>query len=228
VTGARTGVAWRLTAGWTARSRARRYELFLSHIRPQPGESILDVGIIDSSWRSSNPLEASYPYPSRITAVSLDDAPAFRAAHPEVEVIIADGRDLPFADGAFDIGFSNAVIEHVGNRQQQKRFAEELVRTCRRVMIATPNARFPIDPHTLLPFVHWLPRGPRHRLLRLTGNGGWASEERLNPLNAGQLRGFFPPDATVKIVRQRVLGLTTVLVAVAERRDHPGQESSSQ
>jgi hypothetical protein len=217
VTGARSGWAWRLTAGWTARSRARRYDLFLSLMQPQPEESILDVGIIDTSWRSSNPLEARYPFPSRITAVSLDDAPTFQAGHPEVEVVIADGRDLPFADDTFDIGFSNAVIEHVGSRPQQQRFAAELVRTCRRVMIATPNARFPIDPHTLLPFVHWLPRDLRHRVLHLTGNGGWANEERLNPLNAGQLRGIFPPDVPVRIERQRILGMTTVLLAVVDR-----------
>jgi hypothetical protein len=190
-------------------------------MQPQPAESILDVGIIDSEWRSGNPLEARYPYPFRITAVSLADAPSFRSAHPEVSVVVADGRNLPFGDDAFDIGFSNAVVEHVGSRQDQRRFVAELVRTCRRVMIATPDASFPIDPHTLLPFVHWLPRGVRHPLLRATGNGGWAREEILNPLTAGQLRNLFPPDVPVRMVRQRVMGLTTVLMAVADRRGRP-------
>jgi hypothetical protein len=193
----------------------------MTHMEPRPDESILDVGIIDTAWRSSNPLEARYPYPSRITAVSLEDAPSFRAEHPDVTVVIADGRALPFPDDAFDIGFSNAVVEHVGSREDQRRFVTELVRTCRRVMIATPNAAFPIDPHTLLPFVHWLPRGPRHRLLQVTGNSGWASEEILNPLTAGQLRSLFPRGVAVRIERQRIIGLTTVLLAVVDRRTSP-------
>ena len=216
------GLAWRLTERVTARSRFRRYELFMAQMQPQADESILDVGITDSAWRSGNPLEARYPYPSRITAVSLQEAPSFRAEHPQVAVVIADGRALPFPDDAFDIGFSNAVIEHVGSRQEQRRFVAELVRTCRRVMIATPNAAFPIDPHTLLPIVHWLPRGVRHRLLHATGNGKWVSEERLNPLAAGQLRSLFPLDVPVRIVRQRLMGLTTVLLAVADRRGGQG------
>jgi hypothetical protein len=94
----------------------------------------------------------------------------------------------------------------------------ELVRTCRRVMIATPNAAFPIDPHTLLPFVHWLPRRLRHPLLRATGKSEWASEEALNPLAASALRHLFPPGVPVRIERQRVLGLTTVLIAISDRR----------
>ena len=84
-------------------------------------------------------------------------------------------------------------------------------------MIATPNAMFPIDPHTLLPFAHWLPRKLRHPLLRWARNGQWASEEMLNPITERSLRSLYPDDANVRIVRQKVLGLTTVLIAVAER-----------
>jgi hypothetical protein len=202
----------------TARSRARRVELFMNLMKPTASERVLDVGIIDSSWRSSNPLEMTYPFRDRITAVSLHDAPDFREAFPEVAVVVADGRSLPFPDDTFDIGFSNAVVEHVGTRDQQRSFVSELVRTCGRVMIATPNARFPIDPHTLLPFVHWLPRPIRARALRATGNARWVPEASLNPLTASELRSLFPPGIEVRIVRQRVLGLATVLMAIADKR----------
>jgi hypothetical protein len=45
----------------------------------------------------------------------------------------------------------------------------------------------------------------------------WALGERgtLNPLRAGTLRSLFPPDCDVRIDKQRVLGMTTVLVAIA-------------
>jgi hypothetical protein len=208
---------WRATARITGASRERRYRLFEELLRPAASDRILDVGVTNSTLRSGNFFEARYPWPHNITAVAPRDMPDFRTAYPEVTLAIADGRKLPFGDGSFDIGFSNAVIEHVGTREDQRRFAAEMARVCRRFFVATPNSRFPVDPHTLLPFVHWLPRGVRHRLLRLSGNGNWARESALNPLNATELAALFPAAAGARIVRQRVLGMASVLIAVNDR-----------
>jgi hypothetical protein len=83
--------------------------------------------------------------------------------------------------------------------------------------VCTPNRGFPVDPHTLLPFVHWLPARWRNAVLRATGNTQWADEQALNPLGARDLAALFPVGSTVRIERQRVLGLTSVLIAIAER-----------
>jgi SAM-dependent methyltransferase len=181
---------------------------------PSSADLVLDVGVIDTAWRSSNPLEAGYPWPERITAVGLESMPTFQRLFPSVKFVVADGRSLPFADKTFDIGYSNAVVEHVGSLADQRQFVSELLRTCRRVFISTPNAHFPIDPHTLLPFVHWLPRSVRHPILRATRNGQWASESALRPISVNELRSMFPREASVRIVRQRVLGMTTVITAI--------------
>jgi hypothetical protein len=210
------GPAWRLTAPLTERSRRRRFERFMALMAPREGERVLDVGITNKEWRSSNFLEAHYPWPRQITAVAPDAAPAFSAAFPGVLLMKADGRALPFADAEFDIGYSNAVIEHVGSRDDQRRFVEEIVRTSRRVFLCTPNRGFPIDPHTLLPFVHWLPRPWWYAVLRSTGNAHWASESMLNPLSGRDLAGLFPTGTIVRIERQRLFGLTSVLIAIAE------------
>jgi hypothetical protein len=217
------GPAWHLTAPLTARSRRRRLETFMRLMTPRATDRILDVGITNQGWRSSNFLEAHYPWPAQITAVAPAESPAFTAAFPEVRFVQADGRALPFADAEFDIGFSNAVIEHVGSRAEQRRFLAEIVRTCRRVFVCTPNSGFPIDPHTLLPFVHWLPRRWWYAALRWTGNAHWASEAMLNPLSARDLEGLFPAGTTVRIERQRMLGVTSVLIAIAERTPENAQ-----
>jgi hypothetical protein len=196
-------------------------ERFIQIVQPKPTDLVLDVGVNDSAWRSSNFLESQYPWPMRITAVAISAMPTFERTFPEVRLVVADGRNLPFEAKSFDIGFSNAVIEHVGSRDDQRLFVEEMVRTCRTVFVATPNGGFPVDPHILLPFVHWLPRRIRQVVLRLTGNGFWAKEENLNPLRAGAFRSLFPPDCDVRIDRQKVLGMTTVLIAVASSRSSP-------
>lgn len=211
------GILWRLTDPIARRSRERRFQLFMQEMEPQPTDRVLDVGVTDADWRSGNFFESRYPWPAQITAVAPQAVPAFTRNFPEVDFVAADGRQLPFADNTFDIGFSNAVVEHVGSRANQKNFVSELARTCRRVFICTPNAAFPVDPHTLLPFVHWLPRSARNRVLRATGNDRWASEEMLNPLRAADLLGMFGAQDAPRLVSQRLFFVTSVLIAVNER-----------
>src|SRR5258708_2908512 len=116
------GLRWRLTAPLTRRSRQQRLTWFMTVMMPRPSEAVLDVGVIDTVWRASNFLEHGYPWLERITAVGLEDMPTFRKVFPSVSFVVADGRRLPFADQSFDVGFSNAVIEHVGSRDQQRQF----------------------------------------------------------------------------------------------------------
>ena len=77
---------------------------------------MVDVGVTDAPFgggSSDNFFEALYPWPERITAVGRTELDRFAAAFPRVRAVRSDGRELPFADGEFDLGFSNAVVEHV-------------------------------------------------------------------------------------------------------------------
>ena len=76
--------------------------------------------------------------------------------------------------------FSNAVVEHLEDRERQRSFASEAARVGRRVFLATPNRRFPVEVHTRLPLVHWLPPSGLRTYLR-------AARERLG-------RGASAPD----------------------------------
>ncbi len=202
-------MARRLAAAVSLRSRRRKFRLFMELLRPDEETSVVDVGVTDTAFgegeglaATHNFFEAMYPWRHRITAVALGELPRFQAAFPEVRCVRADGRDLPFADGEFDVGFSNAVVEHLGDRASQEVFVRELCRVARRVFVATPNRWFPLDPHTRLPLVHWLPG--RQRLLEALGN----EETRgLRPLGPRELRSLFP--YPVRLVNT---GLTLVAV----------------
>ena len=85
--------------------------------------------------------------------------------------------------------FSNAVIEHVGGRERQRQLVSEAIRVGRRVFITTPNRRFPVEVHTRLPLVHWLPDAISHRRLRRHRSGG---RQRDRPADPGKLRGALP------------------------------------
>src|SRR5258708_4417901 len=164
----------RVASRVSLRSRERKLRLFHELLRPGPETTVVDVGVTDAPFgggSSDNFFEALYPWPERITAVGHTELDRFRAAFPAVRVVRSHGRDLPFSDGDFDLGFSNAVVEHVeGGRDGQRRFVEELCRVAGRVFVTTPNRWFPFDPHTLVPFVHWLPRSrAREHILRGRG-----------------------------------------------------------
>src|ERR1035437_3855427 len=90
------GIRWRLTSRFTTRSRRRRMERFLHVVQPKPADLVLDVGVTDTAWRSSNFLESQYPWPAQITAVALEPMPTFERIFPEVRLVVADGRALPF------------------------------------------------------------------------------------------------------------------------------------
>lgn len=69
-----------------------------------------------------------------------------------------DGTALPFPDQSFDLVLSNAVIEHVGDEDLQRRFVAEHLRVGRHFAVTTPNKWFPVETHTQAVLRHWSPR----------------------------------------------------------------------
>jgi hypothetical protein len=137
-------------------ARNRIYNDFIRVCRPNPGDSILDIGVSDVIGAAANMLERKYPYPDKITAAGLGNAEDFRAAFPAVRYVrIAPNRPLPFKDGAFDIATSNAVLEHVGSRDNQEFFISEMLRVARKIFVSVPNRLFPVEHHTAIPFLHF-------------------------------------------------------------------------
>ena len=189
-------------------NRRRKLDLFLETVRPGPETRVVDVGVGDTPFGTEpgvaathNFFEALYPWPERITAVSDVPLPNFARAFPQVSRVQASGTDLPFEDGEFDVAFSNAVIEHVGGREEQRRFVAELCRVASRVFLSTPNRWFPVETHTLVPLVHWLPRPAADRAMRAFRRESWAGVELLGK---GDLLELFPPSVETRVLEARM------------------------
>lgn len=196
-TAVRPGLRTRVAGPLAQRARAKRRRLYLDLMRPAEGDSVLDVGCGSVGL-------ATLGVPGRVTGVDRRDRPDY----PGERFVRADARSLPFADLEFDVAYSNSLIEHLPPADR-RRVAAEMSRAGRRLFVQTPNRWFPIEPHALLPFVHWLPRPLGRRLWRLGVTG--EPFDDISLLSVRDLRRLFP-DA--EIVRERLGPLTKSLIAV--------------
>ncbi|MCP6757350.1 MAG: methyltransferase domain-containing protein [Fischerella sp. CENA71] len=171
-------------SGW---NRRRKWQLFLNAIQPTAETTILDCGFSDKEFsQTDNFLEKNYPYPDQITALSTDKSQEFKARYPQIKTIVYDGKIFPFPDQSFDVCWSNAVLEHVGNQERQILFLKEINRVAKVAFITTPNRYFPIEVHTRTPLLHFLPKTVFDRYLHFTGNA-WASGDYMYLLSLRDL-----------------------------------------
>lgn len=201
---------------WAARLRARRFAFFESLIATLPAGRvrILDVGGTPEFWLRAIGDRA---VPWSIVVVNVAQT---LTSHGRVVAMRGDARRLPFMDGAFDVAFSNSVIEHVGSLEDQRRFADEVQRVGRRYFVQTPNRYFPIEPHFHLPFGQFWPKRLVAGLLRRMALGtvsrrtdpreSRAAVDEIRLMTPREMRALFP-GAT--LYRERVAGLVKSVVA---------------
>ncbi|HET6453337.1 MAG TPA: class I SAM-dependent methyltransferase [Armatimonadota bacterium] len=189
----------------------------MENVNPGPNDRVLDVGVeAIRNNEFSNLFETLYPYPKNLIALSYLDPEAVKDFYPGVRFVCGDGRRLPFLDKSFDIAVSNAVLEHVGNTADQASFVREMCRVAHKVFITTPNRHFPVELHSRLPFVQYMPRPIRNWMLARAGRQYmiplWG--ESFNLLSKRQFRALFPSDVRVRIIGQRVTLLAETLIAI--------------
>jgi SAM-dependent methyltransferase len=141
-------------------SRQRKLELFYKTMTPSGRTKVLDVGAeVNPHDDRGLQLIDSYSWKSNISAINLsfEHISCIKGRYPEIDARVGDACELPWSDKYFDIVYSNAVIEHVGDLQKQKKLAAEIMRVGKRWFVTTPNRWYPFEFHLRLPFVTWLP-----------------------------------------------------------------------
>lgn len=199
----------RRSDSWASDLRSKRVNFLESLITSIPTPmKILDLGGTPEFWEHSGFLNNNQDID--ITFLNIEVV-----EHPNFKCLIGDGRDLSrFANEEFDLVFSNSVIEHVGNYQDQGRMADEIKRVSKRYFVQTPNLYFPIEPHFLFPFFQFLPVGLKVWLFT-NFDMGWYSkisdEQKARDLAVNtqllskkKLMGLFPE---ANLYEEKVLGL---------------------
>jgi Methyltransferase domain len=132
--------------------RRKRFQYFLEILKPKPSDILLDVGGYPGFW-------TDYQQPvSRIDSLNVHQVIWENKQYPDhnFRILTGNGCHLEMKDQAYDIGFSNSVIEHVGSWENQKKFASEIRRVSKSLWVQTPAYECPIEPHYMMPLIHYL------------------------------------------------------------------------
>jgi SAM-dependent methyltransferase len=194
--------------------RRRRFVFFQKLLATLPRPlSLLDVGGTEEFWKKMS-------FQEQAIDVLLYNLTQVDVSYPGLKSLAGDARTMhEFQDTQFDVVFSNSVIEHVGNYQQQRQMACEVRRVGKRYCIQTPNRYFPLEPHVLLPFFQFLPFWLKVFILtHFRSPWGWklagrtealAYVREIRLLSEKELRALFPG---AQIYREKFLGMTKSFV----------------
>ena len=217
-------------ARFRIRFRQRRAKIFRDNFDLTADTRILDLGGWNGTYMHAI-LENSPVLPANVYVADIDEQAVNDAAvrYGFTPVVIPEAGQLPFQDKFFDIVFCSSVIEHVtvpkeevwtlvsGQRfkdiaqTRQNEFAGEIRRLGKGYFVQAPYRWFPIETHSWLPFVSYLPRRLQVSLLKFT-NRFWikkTSPDFYLP-TMSDMENYFP-DAS--ILREHALGMTKSLIA---------------
>lgn len=161
---------------------------------------ILDLGGGPASF-----FAAMFPRSEHIILVDIDYNLSSQAKRkqPALNVIVADGRQLPLADCSVDVTVCNSVIEHVDDPDA---LAVEIRRVSQGYFLQTPNGDFPLETHSFIPipFYNFIPWARVRRLMCKIFGANYDYVSSVCYLSEHRLRLLFP-EAT--LAYEKVLGL---------------------
>lgn len=194
--------------------RFRQFEVWAASM-PRPLR-ILDVGGTNDFWEKRN-----WAGRSDVKIFSLNMV-AEKQRYENIEPLTGDATNLSqFADGSFDIAFSNSVIEHLFTYESQRQMAKEIQRVGKNFWVQTPNFWFPMEPHFQIPGWQWMPLKIRVAIIRRQ-RCGWRGPcpdaiaarrlvEEVRLLSRSALQAIFPG---AKLIPERFCGLVKSWTAV--------------
>lgn len=206
------------------RFRTKRFALLRPLIEQALSEKhqieICDLGGTEVYWAIGAEFLAAHAGRITITLVNNEEASA-----PTTDLFRTVSGDACspalFAGRTFDLVHSNSVIEHVGERDMMKAFADTVHRLSSRHFIQTPNYWFPLEPHFRFPGFQFLPVKLRAAMMERFNIGffpraktpeeAWRNVRDIRLLTARMMREFFPHS---EIAIERVAGLSKSIMAI--------------
>ena len=146
---------------------------------------VLDVGTTsDTENSSSNLIVKSLKNVKHFYSISDQEIKSSFFKKTLQKSIVEDFSEDEVNQFKSDLVVSSATIEHVGSSNNQKKMLKNMVKLAKKVIIiTTPNRFHPVDFHTKIPFIHWLPKKIHRKILKILNLSFYSKEENLNLLS---------------------------------------------
>lgn len=192
----RLSVFYRSLSRFQRRQRELRMQAFLRIMPVSKATRILDLGGSQTIWESVD-------HPLTVTLLNLPGGqPEPSSSRHAFTHVVGDACAVRL-EPAFDLVFSNSVIEHVGDDAKQAAFAREVRRMGRSYWIQTPSIWFPVEAHSGMPGWWFYPEAVRRFFLRRWRGllPDWTDYiEHTRVLTRSRLQALFP-EANVYVER---------------------------
>jgi hypothetical protein len=183
--------------------------------------SIIDIGTTPSLYKDQNIILHRIKNNKNVCILSnLDCKMILKKFTNIVKFYHQDARNINIPKNSFDIVHSNATIEHVGSYKNQLNFVKECLRISKKyVFITTPNRLFPLDFHTIMPLIHWLPKNIHRKILKIIGLNFYSLEKNLNLLEEIDLINICKKlnIKNYQIIRHKLFFMTSNLILIIEK-----------
>ena len=204
-------------------NREKIHKIFVKQTNYNSNNSILDIGTTSSLDDNHNIILQKTIDNKNVFCLSNQDLFSLKKKYPHVkQFVTGDGKKTNFEKNNFDIIFSSATIEHVGSYNNQINFLRECLRVSKNyVFITTPNRYYPLDFHTKIPLIHFLPKKIHRKILKLLGFNFYCLEKNLNLLSKNDIQNILKivKIDNYKIVKMNFLLLCSNLILIIKKNN---------
>ena len=203
-------------------NRIKFFNYFKKKVYFDEFSEVLDIGTVNLEHKHENVFVNNYDFKSKLTCLSNQELTIIKKKFPEINTIFGDARNMNIKDDSFDVVHSNATLEHVGDFNNQIRFVKECIRVSKKfVFIQTPNKNYPLEFHTKIPFIHYLPCKIYKKILRAIGLDFFADVNNLNLLTKRKIIEIMKILNVRKfeIIEHRFLGLVSNLILIVNLKE---------
>ena len=189
-------------------------------IRTNKIQDVLDIGTTsDVSHYSSSFIVKNIEKVKNFKSISDQNISSNFFYKKLKKSIVENLAENEIQEFSSDLVISSATIEHVGNFLNQKKMIKNVIKLSKKEFIITTPYRFhPIEFHTKIPLIHWLPKLIHRKILKFLGLSFYAMEENLNFLDIKDIKKILSDEKiTYKLKFIKLLFIKSNIIIIGKK-----------